>query len=37
MVEAVLDLPAAHAVQLDAPPLASVLVYEPALQVMQLV
>jgi hypothetical protein len=35
MVEAALDLPAAHAVQLDAPPLASVLVYEPAVHAMQ--
>jgi hypothetical protein len=32
IVEAVLDWPAAQTVQLDAPTLASVLVYEPALQ-----
>jgi hypothetical protein len=37
IVEAVLDLPATHAVQLDAPTLASVLVYEPAVHVMQAV
>ena len=32
IVEAVLDWPTAQAVQLDAPTLASVLVYEPAAQ-----
>jgi hypothetical protein len=32
VVEAVLDWPAAHAVQLDAPTLSSVLVYDPTLQ-----
>ena len=36
IVEAVLDWPAAHAVQLDAPTLASVLVYDPAVHVIQL-
>ena len=32
VVEAVLNWPATHAVQLDAPTLSSVLVYDPALQ-----
>ena len=35
IVEAVLNWPVAHAVQLDAPTLASVLVYDPAVHVIQ--